>query len=163
MSTVSFTRVSGNIFLIYLITNHPFIGAISFNCAAAVLLAFKSAIFIDNFGYRKCLELMAKYHGISYNKILIGDFFVHIAPFIYLVYKYKHWFNQRHMGKAFIVSMFIHFVWAYINCNGLNLNKVYLTNCDYQLCDKTLQKMWVFGVFGHSLSSIVYILSKEFT
>ena len=62
MSTVSFTRVSGNIFLIYLITNHPFIGAISFNCAAAVLLAFKSAIFIDNFGYNKCLELMAKYH-----------------------------------------------------------------------------------------------------
>ena len=159
----SFTQVSGFIFTTYLATNNKLIGMISFNCASAVLFAFKSVIFIDPYGYKKCLELTSQYHGISYNKVLIGDFFAHIAPVLYLTYNFNEWFNAQYLIYAFIISSTIHFGWAYIKCNGLNLNQVYLTNCDYQLCDKTWQKLWIFGVFGHSLSSIVYILSKEFT
>jgi len=163
MNPVPFTRISGMIFLTYLITNHPFIGAISFNCAAAVLIGFKSAMFIDLYGYTKCLELTAKHHGVTYNKILIGDFFAHIAPFLFLSYNYTRWFNQRYMINAFIVSSFIQLNWAYINCNGLNLNQIYLPDCPYQLSDKKWELMWLFSLLGHSLSSISYILSKEFT
>tara|TARA_Y100000741_G_scaffold259143_1_gene200027 strand:- start:2301 stop:2792 length:492 start_codon:yes stop_codon:yes gene_type:complete len=163
MNQVSFTRISGVTFITYLITNHPFIGAISFNFAAAVMIGFKSAMFIDLYGYTKCLEHAANHHQVTYNKILIGDFFVHIAPFIYLSYNYTRWFNHQYMSNAFIVSSFIHLIWAYINCNGLNLNQIYLTDCEYQLSDKKWELMWVFTVLGHSLSCIVYILSKEFT
>ena len=163
MNQISFTRISDMIFITYLITNHPFIGAISFNCAAGVFVGFKSAMFIDLYGYTKCLELMANHHQVTYNKILIGDFFAHIVPFIYLSYNYTRWFNHQYMIIAFIVSSFFHLIWAYINCNGLNLNQIYLTDCEYQLSDKKWELMWVFTVLGHSLSCIVYILSKEFT
>lgn len=52
----SFTQVSGFIFTTYLATNNKLIGMISFNCASAVLFAFKSVIFIDPYGYKNVLN-----------------------------------------------------------------------------------------------------------
>jgi len=161
--SVAFTYVSAIIFIFYIVTNNNLIGMISFNCATAVLFGFKSAVIIDPYGYKKCIDLMGTHHSVSYNKILIGDFFAHTAPVLYLIYTYNDWVNINYLTYAFIISISIHFGWAFTNCNGLNLNKIYLSNSEYQMGDKNWQKLWLFSFFGHSLSSVVYILSKEFT
>ena len=160
---VAFTHISNSLFILYYITDVPLIGMISFNCATAVLYGFKSALFIDPYGYENCLNETARYHNISYNKILICDFCAHIFPVLYLLYYHNYWFHEEYISFALFLSMSMHLFWAYINCNGLNLNQVYLTNCEYKMCDKNWHKLWLFSLFGHSFTAIINILLYEFT
>ena len=158
-----FTSISGLIFISYLITDNTYIAAVSFNCATGVLLGFKSAYFIDPYGYEKCHKAWSQLHQLSPKQLFIIDFFTHIFPVLYLSYNYNTWFDLNIMVNALYLSLSIHLLWAYITCKGLNLNRFYLENCDYQMCDKQWHKLWSFTILGHFTSSIYHILYTEFT
>jgi hypothetical protein len=156
---VPFTYVSGLIFIFYLITNNPYIESVSLNCAIGVLFGFKSAILIDNEGYKKCVGQSISINRITPRQFVGMDILMHGSPVVYFLFN-KSLYNIKYLNQALITSVSIHVVWAILTCRGLNLNKIYLDKCDYQLCDRQWHKMWICTLIGHSVPHILYVIMK---
>jgi len=155
---VPFTYVSALIFILYLITNDPYIGAVSLNCAIGVVFGFKSAILIDKTGYNKCVDTIINYHKITYVQFIVLDSLMHMGPFMYFIFNINDVYNIKYLNPALLTSLNIQLIWSLITCRGLNLNTVYLDKCDYQLCDSQWHKMWICSYIGHSMPHIYYYL-----
>ena len=86
---------------------------------------------------------------------------MHGGPVIYFLFN-KSLYNIKYLNQALITSVSIQVAWSILTCRGLNLNKIYLDKCDYQLCDRQWHKMWGCALIGHSVPHILYVIRQLF-